>query len=82
MARKKKNGRLAMGLLETASDMWRVGILDSASHDKITRRNVERPGARAAKCHSTQGHRGHPVKIETLDHLSIAGSARKASTRR
>jgi hypothetical protein len=62
MTRKKKSSRLTMALLETASDMRRVGILDSASHEKITMRHlggkadkvrVERPSACAAKCHSS-----------------------------
>ncbi len=32
MTRKKKPSRLTKALLETADDMRRVGILDSASH--------------------------------------------------
>ncbi len=38
--RKKKPSRLAKAMLETADDMRRVGILDSASHEKITLRHL------------------------------------------
>jgi len=40
MTRKKKPSRLTKALLETADDMRRVGILDSASHEKITLRHL------------------------------------------
>src|SRR5713101_1352599 len=112
MTRKKKPSRLTKALLGTADDMRRVGILDSASHEKITLRHLggkadivgkrisgdeirslrerafksgrlrpisqphgrlclatgarrqaaDRSGAGAAKCHSSQGYRGHLVK--------------------
>jgi putative transcriptional regulator len=39
MTRKKKPSRLTQALLETADDMRRIGILDSASHEKITLRH-------------------------------------------
>jgi hypothetical protein len=34
--RNKKISRLTKALLETADDMRRVGVLDAASHEKIT----------------------------------------------
>jgi putative transcriptional regulator len=39
MTRKKKPSRLTQALLATADDMRRIGILDSASHEKITLRH-------------------------------------------
>jgi putative transcriptional regulator len=42
MARKKKPSRLTEALLETADDMRRTGILDSASHEKITLRHLDK----------------------------------------
>jgi putative transcriptional regulator len=45
MTGKKKPSRLTKALLETANDMRRVGILDSASHEKITLRHL---GSKAA----------------------------------
>ncbi len=38
--KKKKTSRLAVALVETASDMRKVGLLDRASHDKITLRHL------------------------------------------
>jgi putative transcriptional regulator len=40
MMKKKKASRLTKALLETADDMRRVGILDEASHKKITLRHL------------------------------------------
>ncbi len=40
MTRKKKTSRLTKALLETADDMRRVGILDAASHEKVTLRHL------------------------------------------
>ncbi len=40
MTRRKKPSRLTRALLETADDMRRVGILDDASHEKITLRHL------------------------------------------
>src|SRR5882757_9578545 len=40
MRRKKNPSRLTRALLETADDMRRIGILDSASHEKITLRHL------------------------------------------
>jgi putative transcriptional regulator len=40
----KKTSRLAKALLETADDMRRVGLLDPATHEKITLRHL---GARS-----------------------------------
>jgi putative transcriptional regulator len=44
MARKKEPSRLSKALLETASDMRRVGILDAASHEKIKLRHLGSKG--------------------------------------
>ncbi|MGO9264984.1 MAG: hypothetical protein ACLQBA_08870 [Candidatus Binataceae bacterium] len=40
MNRRKKPNRLTKALLETADDMRRVGILDSAGNEKITLRHL------------------------------------------
>jgi putative transcriptional regulator len=40
MVKTKKTRRLTQALLETAEDMRRVGVLDSASHEKITLRHL------------------------------------------
>src|SRR6266849_1193331 len=40
MMRQKKPSRLTKALLETANDMRRAGILDSASQEKITLRHL------------------------------------------
>jgi putative transcriptional regulator len=40
MTRKRKLGRLTKALLETAGDMRKAGILDRATHDKITLRHL------------------------------------------
>ena len=40
MTTKKKPSRLAKGLLETARDMRKAGILDRATYDKITMRHL------------------------------------------
>jgi putative transcriptional regulator len=40
MTKKKKPSRLTEALLETADDMRRIGILDSADHEKITLRHL------------------------------------------
>jgi putative transcriptional regulator len=40
MTRKKKPSRRTKALLETADDMRRVGVLDAASHEKITLRHL------------------------------------------
>lgn len=37
---KKKPGRLAKALIETADDMHRIGLLDRATYDKITMRHL------------------------------------------
>jgi putative transcriptional regulator len=37
---KKKTGRVAKALLETAGDMGRGGLIDQAAHDKITMRHL------------------------------------------
>jgi hypothetical protein len=41
MMRKMHSGRLTKALLETADDMQRVGILDAATHQRITLRHTE-----------------------------------------
>ena len=35
--------RLLKALLEMAADMCRVGVMDAAAHEKITRRFLPRP---------------------------------------
>ena len=40
MTKRKNPSRLTQALLETADDTRRVGILDSASHEKITLRHL------------------------------------------
>ena len=49
MAKKTRNrSRLAKALLETADDMRRVGVMDTATHEKITLRHLRSrsgPGA-------------------------------------
>lgn len=40
MTKKKAPSRLAKALLETASDLRRVSILDAAGHEKITLRHL------------------------------------------
>ncbi len=38
--KKKKTSNLAKALLQTASDMHKAGLLDKATHDKITLRHL------------------------------------------
>lgn len=40
MAKRAESGGLTAALLETADDMRRVGVLDSAAHRKITLRHL------------------------------------------
>jgi putative transcriptional regulator len=40
MRKTKKPSRLTKALLETADDMRRVGILNAAAHEKITKRHL------------------------------------------
>jgi putative transcriptional regulator len=40
MVKKTKPSRLTKALLETADDMHRVGIMDDATHQKITLRHL------------------------------------------
>src|ERR1700693_2264042 len=44
--KKKKLGRLAKALLETAGDMRKAGLLGRATYDKITMRHLGATGAR------------------------------------
>jgi putative transcriptional regulator len=46
--RKKQPSRLMQALLETADDMRRVGVLDEATHEKITLRHLGDEPAPAA----------------------------------
>lgn len=41
MARKAKPSRLTKALLDTAGEMRRVGVLDVATHEKITLRHLD-----------------------------------------
>jgi putative transcriptional regulator len=45
---KKKTNRLAEAILETAGDMRRLGIMDNATHQKITIRHLDAQAVRAA----------------------------------
>jgi putative transcriptional regulator len=49
MTKEKKPSRLTKALLETADDMRRVGILDTAAHEKITLRHLGGRAEIAAK---------------------------------
>jgi putative transcriptional regulator len=40
MTKTKKPSRLRAAILETAGDMRRLGIMDAATHEKITLRNL------------------------------------------
>jgi DNA-binding transcriptional regulator YiaG len=40
MKKSETNSRLTKALLETADDMRRAGVLDSAAHEKITLRHI------------------------------------------
>jgi putative transcriptional regulator len=45
MAKMKKDSPLAKVLLETASDMRKAGLMDKATHEKITLRHSGATGA-------------------------------------
>jgi putative transcriptional regulator len=45
MAKKKKVSPLAKALLETAGDMRKAGLMDKATHEKITLRHLGSTGA-------------------------------------
>jgi putative transcriptional regulator len=45
MAKKKKVSPLAKALLETADDMRKAGLMDKATHEKITMRHLGATGA-------------------------------------
>jgi putative transcriptional regulator len=45
MAKKKKVSPLAKALLETAGDMRKAGLMDKATHEKITLRHLRATGA-------------------------------------
>jgi putative transcriptional regulator len=72
MTRKKKTGRLTKALLETANDMRRVGILDAASHKKITLRHLG--GKADIVCQPISGHAIRSLRERA--HLSQAVFAR------
>jgi putative transcriptional regulator len=44
MVKKKKISPLAKALLETASDMRKAGLMDKATHEKITLRHLAATG--------------------------------------
>lgn len=46
-AKLKKPSRLGGAILETAADMRRLGIMDAATHEKITLRQLGKDAARA-----------------------------------
>jgi putative transcriptional regulator len=45
MAKKKKISPLAKALLETAGDMQKAGLMDKATHEKVTLRHLGTTGA-------------------------------------
>ena len=45
MAKKTKTSRLVKEMLETADDMLKVGLMDRATHEKITMRHLGSVGA-------------------------------------
>ena len=49
MAKKKKISPLAKALLETAGDMRKAGLIDRATHEKITMRHLGVTGASKAR---------------------------------
>jgi putative transcriptional regulator len=49
MTRKAQPSRLAQALLETADDMRRAGVIDTAAHEKITLRHLGGKPAMAAE---------------------------------
>ena len=49
MTKTAQPSRLTKALLETADDMRRAGVMDAASHEKITLRHLgDQPGTRSA----------------------------------
>ena len=75
MTRKKKTSRLTKALLETADDMRRIGVLDAASHEKITMRHLGSRGDIVAKPMSGDAIRS----LRERAHLSQAVFARYLS---
>ena len=49
MAKKKKISPLAKALLETADDMRKAGLMDKATHEKITLRHLGATGVPKAR---------------------------------
>jgi len=72
MTRKKKTSRLTKTLLETADDMRRVGVLDAATHEKITLRHLGSKADAVAKPISA----GEIRSLRERAHLSQAVFAR------
>jgi putative transcriptional regulator len=72
MTRKNKTSRLTKALLETADDMRRAGVLDAASHEKITLRHLGSKANTVAKPIS-----GNEIRsLRERAHLSQAVFAR------
>jgi putative transcriptional regulator len=72
MTNKKKSSRLSEAILETASDMRRLGILDNPKHEKITIRHLGTQAVSAAKPISAKEIR----KLRQRSRLSQAAFAR------
>jgi putative transcriptional regulator len=72
MATKKKSSRLTEAILETASDMHRLGMLDQAEHEQITIRHLSNQPVRAAQPISAKEIR----KLREGSRLSQAAFAR------
>jgi putative transcriptional regulator len=67
-----KPNRLAKALIETADDMRRLGVMDTATHEKITLRHLGDRGLSAAKPISGEEIRA----LRERAHLSQAAFAR------
>jgi putative transcriptional regulator len=72
MTNKKKSSRLSEAILETASDMHRLGILDKTRHEKITIRHLGTQAVFAAEPISGEEIR----KLRQRSRLSQAAFAR------
>jgi hypothetical protein len=65
MAKKKKVSPLTKALLETADDMQKAGLMDKATHEKITRRHLGATGA--AKPLRLRGRKSGPCATGSIE---------------
>jgi putative transcriptional regulator len=68
MTRKKKLSRLTEALLETADDMRRIGVMDDATHRKITLRHLGKEPLPTAEPISAEEIR----EVREREHISQA----------